>query len=452
MLDKNKRVLVAGTGKSGIAATKLLIEKGFKVALYDDNKAIENDKLTELFGENADVKMFVGEVDEDILAQSEVLVISPGIPTDAPSINGFRDKGIKIIGEIELAYIFEKGNVVAITGTNGKTTTTSLVGEIMKGAVKNVYVTGNIGIPYTEVVSATDDASCTVLEVSSFQLETIETFRPKVSAILNITPDHLNRHYTMENYIKAKFDISLNQNGEDILVLNYEDEILRKMTDNVKAKIVYFSSAHILDEGVYLENDNIILKLDGEEMLICNIDELNLLGTHSYENVMAAVAMAWYMKVPVEVIREKVKTFQSVEHRIEYVCELDGVKYYNDSKGTNPDAAIKGITSMVRPTYLIGGGYDKCSDFREWVDSFGETVKELVLIGQTANQIAKTCDEAGFTNYVHMEGLKEAVEYCREKAEPGDAVLLSPACASWDMFSSYEERGNLFKKYVRKEA
>jgi len=451
MLDKDKRVLVAGTGKSGIAATKLLIEKGYKIALYDDNKVIEKNELVKMFGEAADVIMFSGKVDDDILSQIEVAVVSPGIPTDADSINGFREKGLSIIGEIELAYLFEKGEVVAITGTNGKTTTTSLVGEIMKGAKDSVYVTGNIGVPYTEVVSGTDEESCTVLEVSSFQLETIETFKPKVAAILNITPDHLNRHYTMENYINAKFDIALNQDCNNILVLNYEDEVLRNKAKEVSAKVVFFSSAHILDEGIYLDNGNIFMKLDGKNELICNIDELNLLGTHSYENVMAAVAMAWYMSVPVEVIRDKVKSFQSVEHRIEYVCELEGVKYYNDSKGTNPDAAIKGITSMVRPTYLIGGGYDKCSDFREWIDSFGDTVKELVLIGQTAKQIAATCDEAGFSKYVFMDGLKEAVEYCRGKAVSGDAVLLSPACASWDMFASFEERGNLFKQYVRKE-
>lgn len=448
--DLGKTVLVAGTGKSGIAAAKLLLDKGYEVVLYDDNRFLDDEEIRNLFGKNAKLISCKGNVPKDILDNIKCCVISPGIPTDAPSINSFRENEIKVIGEVELAYRFEKGAVIAITGTNGKTTTTALAGEIMKKAFSKVFVAGNIGLPYTETVNGSDDGSCTVLETSSFQLETIETFRPRVSAVLNITPDHLDRHYTMENYINAKLDISKNQTQDEVIVLNYEDEVLRNAASGLSAKVIFFSSAHELEEGIYLDNGkNIIIKLDGQKLNLCSTDELNLLGIHSYENVMAAVAMAYEMKVPLEAIKEAVTEFQSVEHRIEYVCEIAGVKYYNDSKGTNPDAAIKGITSMVRPTYLIGGGYDKKADFTEWIEAFGHTVKKLVLIGQTADQIAETCDKLGFSEYIKMPGLKEAVDYCKKCAVDGEAVLLSPACASWGMFKSYEERGKLFKQYVR---
>ncbi len=448
-VDMGKIVLVAGVGKSGIAAAKLLLSKGSSVVLYDDKKTLEDGVYREMFGDGADVSMCTGSVPEQILSQIKYCVISPGIPLDAPSVCAFRERGISIIGEVELAYMYEKGDVVAITGTNGKTTTTALMGDIMKKTGRNIFVAGNIGLPYTETVGGTDEKSCSVLEVSSFQLETISSFRPAVSAVLNITPDHLNRHHTMDNYIKAKMDIAKNQTKDDVIVLNYEDEVLRKGAENMNARVLFFSSRHMLDEGVYLEDGkNIIVKHDGGCRRLCSVDELNVLGVHSYENVMAAVAMARAMNVSYEDIYDAVTNFQSVEHRIEYVCEKNGVKYYNDSKATNTDAAIKGITSMVRPTYLIGGGYDKQADFTEWIKSFGGTVKKLVLIGETAGQIAGTCDSLGFNNYINMNGLKEAVDYCAENAESGDAVLLSPACASWDMFASYEERGKLFKKYV----
>ncbi|MCI8307852.1 MAG: UDP-N-acetylmuramoyl-L-alanine--D-glutamate ligase [Lachnospiraceae bacterium] len=448
-IDMGKKVLVAGVGKSGIAAAKLLLGGGCSVVLYDDGKTVDDTSLTEMFGNGADVSMCTGSVPEEILSEIKYCVISPGIPLDAPSIRAFSEKGIHIIGEVELAYMYEKGTVAAITGTNGKTTTTALMGDIMKKTGRKVFVAGNIGLPYTETAKETDEESCSVLEVSSFQLETISSFRPFVSAVLNITPDHLNRHHTMDNYIKAKMDIAKNQTKDDVIVLNYEDEVLRKEAEHVNARVIYFSSRHTLDEGVYLEDGkNIVVKLDGGCRRLCGTDELHVLGIHSYENVMAAVAMARAMNVSYEDIYDAVTKFQSVEHRIEYVCEKNGVKYYNDSKATNTDAAIKGITSMVRPTYLIGGGYDKQADFTEWIQSFDGAVKKLVLIGETSGQIARTCDSLGFTDYIKMNGLKEAVGYCVENAESGDAVLLSPACASWDMFASYEERGKLFKKYV----
>jgi len=373
--------------------------------------------------------------------------MSPGVPTDLPVVNHMREKGIPIWGEIELAYFYGKGDVLAITGTNGKTTTTALLGEIMKNYKESVYVVGNIGNPYTTVALDMTEESVAVAEVSSFQLETIYSFRPKVSAILNITPDHLNRHHTMENYIAAKEDIAKNQSAEDVCVLNYEDEVTRKFGERLQCQVLYFSSQRKLEKGIFLDGGNIIYKGD-EELIVCHVDELQILGTHNHENVMAASAMALSYGVPIEIVRDTVKAFAGVAHRIEYVCEKYGVAYYNDSKGTNPDAAIKGIQAMNRRTLLIGGGYDKDSEYEEWIEAFDGKVKHLVLLGQTREKIAEAARRVGFENIILVDSLEEAVHTCARLAEPGDAVLLSPACASWGMFKNYEERGDKFKDFV----
>ena len=338
--------------------------------------------------------------------------------------------------------------IIGITGTNGKTTTTSLLGEIMKNYAQSSFVVGNIGNPYTSIALQTREDSVIVAEMSSFQLETIQTFRPRVSAILNITPDHLNRHHTMEAYIEAKENIAKNQTEKDTCVLNYEDDVTRAFGENVKSKVLYFSSQRILEEGIYLENGQIVLAMNGEKTPVCHVDELNILGTHNHENAMAAVGMAAAYGVPVDVIRRTLKEFQGVEHRIEYVAEKNGVVYYNDSKGTNPDAAIKGIQAMNRPTVLIGGGYDKDSAYDEWIDSFDGKVKKLVLLGATRDKIAETARAHGFEDIEMADTFEEAFAKCVENAKPGDAVLLSPACASWGMFKNYEERGDKFKELV----
>ena len=357
--------------------------------------------------------------------------------------------GIRIWGEVELAYENAKGDVLAITGTNGKTTTTSLLGEIMKCWTESVYVVGNIGNPYTQAAPKMTEESVTVAEISSFQLETIDQFHPKVSAILNITPDHLNRHHTMEEYIRVKELITKNQTSEDTCVLNYEDPILRAFGENLQIRVLFFSSERKLKQGLYLEDETIWYADESQKLAICKTQDLNIVGKHNYENVMAAAGMALSYGVPLEKIQEAVKAFQAVEHRIEFVTEKSGVVYYNDSKGTNPDAAIKGIQAMSRPTLLIGGGYDKGSDYTEWIQSFDGKVKYLVLLGVTKEKIAETARKCGFDNIIMTESLEEAVKVCAENAESGDAVLLSPACASWDMFPSYEVRGRRFKELVR---
>ena len=446
---KGKKVLVFGSGISGTAAGRLLLCQGAKVVLYDGNVSLDKEKIhAQIAGGTAgEVEVILGELPLEVLDSLSLTVISPGVPTDLPIVEEMRRRKIPIWGEIELAYVFGKGEVLAITGTNGKTTTTALLGEIMKEAGKDTFVVGNIGNPYTDIALETMSDSVIVAEMSSFQLETVHTFRPKVSAILNITPDHLNRHHTMEAYIEAKEKIAGNQTKTDFCILNYEDEVTRKFGEKIEAEVLFFSSQRKLKRGVYLENGSIVFDL-GEKIQLCHVEELQLLGIHNYENVMAAAAMAFSYGIPIESIQKTVKKFKGVEHRIEFVAEKNGVAYYNDSKGTNPDAAIRGIRAMKRPTLLIGGGYDKESSYEEWIQSFDGKVKKLVLIGATKEKIAETAEKLGFKDVVLADTFEEAFSLCVEMAAPGDAVLLSPACASWGMFKNYEERGDKFKELV----
>lgn len=445
---KNKNILVVGSGISGIAATQILGTINASITLLDGNTKLNKEVIERQIPEGIDAKVVLGEVTKEQMAAFDAVVLSPGVPTDLPFINEFRAMGTPILGEIELAYLFEKGTVVAITGTNGKTTTTALTGQIIKAYNEKTAVVGNIGLPYTSRVLESEEDSITVAEVSSFQLETVKTFKPKVSAILNLTPDHLNRHHTMEAYIEAKCNVTMNQTEEDTCVLNYEDEVLRKFGETLKCKVVYFSSARKLENGYYVNGDNICFAADGKEEVVVNVHELQVLGKHNYENVMAAVAMAKAVGVDDETIHKAVTSFHAVEHRIEYVTEVNGVKYYNDSKGTNPDAAIKGIQAMNRKTVLIGGGYDKESKYDEWIESFDGKVKKLILLGQTKEKIAECAKEHGFEDIQFVDTLKEAVDTAASIADDGECVLLSPACASWGMFKNYEERGEMFKQYV----
>lgn len=445
---QNKKITVAGAGISGIAAAKLLEEAGAVVTLYDANNTLSEAEVREKISADFKGAFCFGEFTEELLCSTEVLVMSPGVPCDLPFVLELKKKNIPVIGEIELAYLFSKGKIVAITGTNGKTTTTALTGEIMKTYYENVLVVGNIGIPYTSLVTTTKENSVTVAEISSFQLETVDTFRPDVSMILNITPDHLNRHHSMENYIAAKEAIASNQTKEDVCVLNYEDEVLRAFGERTKAKVIFFSSGRVLSEGLYTEDGVIFYAHEGISEMICKVDELNIVGRHNHENAMAAIAAGIVLGVPMELIRKALREFKAVEHRVEYVATKRGVKYYNDSKGTNPDAAIQGIRAMAGNTLLIAGGYDKGSEYDEWIDAFDGKVKYLVLLGQTKEKIADTARKHGIENIVMCETFLEAMQFCTENAEPGENVLLSPACASWGMFKNYEERGHIFKDYV----
>ncbi len=445
----SQKVLVAGTGISGIAAAKLLLAKGGEVVLYDGNDKLDAEKIKKNFDEDAKVSVVLGELKRTDLLGVELSVISPGIPLDAPFVTVLDEAGVPIWSEIQLAYHCAKGKLAAITGTNGKTTTTALTGEIMKSFYDSVFVVGNIGEPYTAHALETEESSVTVAEVSSFQLETIMDFRPNVSAILNITPDHLDRHKTMECYTQVKESITKNQKDGDTCVLNYDDTVLREFGETLKINVVYFSSREKLKKGYYLEDGKIVYNDGSKVTEIVDISELKLLGRHNHENVMAAVAISMNMDVPLEKIQEVIRKFEAVEHRIEFVTERFGVKYYNDSKGTNPDAAMQAIKAMPGPTILIAGGYDKHSEFDEWIESFDGKVRYLVLIGQTRDKIAECAKRHGFTDIMYAEDLLEAVQVCASYANPGDNVLLSPACASWGQFKNFEERGTKFKEYVR---
>ena len=446
---KNKDVLVIGMGISGVGAAALLCDAGARVMLFDSNEKLTMEEAEKKLTEGVKADIYIGTLPDEAAKKAELVVVSPGVPTDTPFIDSFRERNVPIWSEIELAYHSAKGKLIAITGTNGKTTTTALTGQIMKDYMDSVFVVGNIGTPYTLEAGKTTEESVTVAEISSFQLETIHDFKPDASAILNITPDHLNRHHTMEAYVAVKESIARNQDKSSRCVLNYEDPYTREFGNRVSAEPFYFSSARKLEKGIYLEGDTIVLA-DGKTQPLLNIHEMKLLGTHNVENVMAAIALTYSMGVPLASIIATVKEFRAVEHRIEYVATKKGVEYYNDSKGTNPDAAIKGIQAMNRPTILIGGGYDKGNTYDEWIEAFDGKVKYLVLLGQTREAIAECARAHGFTNIIFADSLEEVVSICARKAQPGDAILLSPACASWGMFPNYEVRGRQFKELVHK--
>ncbi len=443
-------ILVVGAGKSGVSAVSLLSSNQEKPVLFDSNAELNIEEVREKLDPCAkDVPIYKTELPQNVLDEVKELILSPGVPIDSEFVEGFRKEGVKISGEIELAFSYEKGTLIAVTGTNGKTTTTALAGKIIDDYTGKAFVVGNIGIPYTGTVSETGEDTVTIAEISSFQLETAESFRPHIAAILNITPDHLNRHHTMERYILEKEKIAANQDKDDFLILNYDDSELREFGKKACAKVIFFSSREHIEDGLYYSDGTIYLNRDGQDTAVVKREEMNIIGLHNMENAMAAIALGLCYGVPIGSIANSVREFKAVEHRIEFVREFDGVRYYDDSKGTNVDAAIKGIEAMDRPTCLIGGGYDKEADYSDWIKAFGGKVKKLVLIGQTAQKIADCAKQNGFEDYIITDSLENAVRLCRENAKPGDAVLLSPACASWGMFNNYEERGDIFKDLVR---
>ena len=448
---EGQKCLIIGSGISGIGAVTLLEHYGADMVLYDSNEKLTKEELKAKLPAGSKAVCVTGELPVEVEAGIQAVVLSPGVPTDIPLVNRLRDRGVSILGEIELGFLAEKGRVVAITGTNGKTTTTTLVGDIMKAHLgeDKTFVVGNIGNPYTLEVLKTAEDTVTVGEISSFQLETIHTFRPAVSAILNVTPDHLNRHHTMEAYVKAKEAIASCQTKNEICVLNYDNEYTRDFADRCPARVVLFSSREVLADGYYLKDDKIVKSVNSQVTELLDIHtDMNLVGMCNVENVMAAIAIAEGMQVPMTTILSVIKQFHAVEHRIEFVATKGGVDYYNDSKGTNPDAAIQGIKAMSKPTILIGGGYDKQSTYDEWIESFEGKVKWLVLIGQTREKIADCARAHGVDCIKFADTFDECLKLCTELAESGDAVLLSPACASWGMFPNYEVRGKMFKDYV----
>lgn len=448
---KNKNVLLVGLAKTGVSTIKKLNKLGANIIVNDIKPKEKLEGIIEEIDNLDNIEYVLGKHLENI-ENIDLTIVSPGVPLDLPFIEKIKSKGIKIIGEVELAYKLSKNSTfIGITGTNGKTTTTSLVGEMFKKANKDTYIVGNIGNPVIDTVDLIDENSYLVTELSSFQLESIEDFKPKVSTIINITEDHLNRHHTMENYINAKARVFKNQDKTDFTILNYDDSIVRDLGKNSNGNVLYFSIKEEVKQGAYLDkNNNIVIKVDGEELVLMNKSELSLPGNHNLENAMSAILMAYVLNIDTDVIIDTLRTFKGVEHRLEFVTNKDGIMFVNDSKGTNPDSTIKAITSYEKPIVLIAGGYEKQSDFTEMIKYATKNVKALVLLGQTADKIATTAKEHGINNISKVEDMEAAVKKAYEIAESGDVVLLSPACASWDMYPNFEARGLDFKENIYK--
>lgn len=448
---KNKKVLVVGLATTGVPLVKVLKKLGAKV-LITDTKSLKDLKQTTEELNLASKEMLLGQQIKNLeeAGNPELIVLSPGVPMEIPLVLEAKRAKIEVIGEIELAYRLMKGKLVAITGTNGKTTTTALTGEIFKREKPRTHVVGNIGVPMiSKVLDSTED-DYFIVEVSSFQLESIKEFKPDVATILNLTPDHLNRHKTMENYARCKMNIFMNQGPGEIAIINYDDAFLRKATLDLSSRIVYFSRMETLAQGVFIKDGKIIIKDSNREFEIIGKDQLIILGEHNVENALAATALAWSMGLEIENIRDGLIHFPGVEHRMEVCGEVNGITFINDSKGTNPDASIKAVEAVNAPIILLAGGMDKGSDFKELIDQFPGKVKYLILYGETAKVIEKTAHQNHFRNTKIVQNLEEAVESSFELGKKGDVILLSPACASWDMYESFEKRGNHFKEIFNK--
>ena len=446
---KGKKVLVVGLGKSGKAAVTALIGCGAEVSVQDLASA---DKLNTQFlrhMQNNNITTWLGTKPAD-MSIYDMLVMSPGVPTDLDFVQEARERGAEIIGELELAYRIGEGSFAAITGTNGKTTTTTLVGEIFEASGRNASVVGNIGNPVVTASMGTTPDDWLITEVSSFQLETTADFRPRVSAILNLTPDHLNRHGTMENYGRVKAKIAENQGPDDFLVINMDDERVCALAERTAARIIAFSMTKEPGCGAFLDGTRIMVRdLSGNDRFICDRSELQIIGDHNVENVLAAAAICFFSGIDTDVISKTVKSFGGVEHRIEYCGTIDGVDYYNDSKGTNVDAAVIALKALKERIILIAGGDGKGQDFTELAVHFDGSVKELILLGRDAGIIEECAKQHGFTRIHKCKDMPECVRKAAELAEPGDRVLLSPACASWDMYSNFEQRGKHFKECLK---
>lgn len=447
---QRKKTLVLGAGKSGVAAAKFLAIRGAIVAIHDKKPIAEWTEEARSLKEKFGVGLIDGQIPSWLLDQIDLVVISPGVPTNTIPARYVDRKGGEVIGEVELAFRFLKGKVIAITGTNGKTTTTTLIGELLKNAGKKVQVAGNIGLPLTEVVETSTEDTWNVIEVSSFQLETIKLFHPKVAVALNVTPNHLDRYDFFSDYAAAKHRIFMNQTPEDFAVLNADNEVTASWAKGLRAKTIFFSVRKELDEGFFLKGEQLFFRSGNVEEFLINRSEILLRGLHNVENVLASIAAVWHCEgISLDVIRQTLRTFKGVEHRLELVDEIQGVKFYNDSKATSVDATLKAIEALSDDTgkiVLIMGGRGKNAPYTPLAPLIEKKGRSLVLIGEDADRIES--DLKGICDISRANSMKEAVEIAFQKAQKEDIVLLSPACASFDMFSSFEERGKVFKQEV----
>ena len=440
-----KRVLVVGLGKSGIAAAQFLERQGARVTASDAKAESElRGEIPALLEQGIAVE--TGGHGERTFRDQDLIVISPGVPYDVPQLTQARNQGVPVIGEIELAARFLQGRIIAITGSNGKTTTTTLVGEILEHAGYDAAVGGNIGTPVISMAPESTPETWNVLEVSSFQLETIQTFHPHIAAVLNITADHLDRHHSMEAYIAAKARIFENQTAADFAVLNADDPVSGSLARNIKSPIFRFSRKQQLESGAFLRREEIIFRGPAREMVIMPATEIPLKGAHNLENVLAAVVMASLAGCPAERIRQAVREFKAVEHRLEFVAAINGVDYFNDSKATNVDAAVKAVESFPGNIHLVLGGKDKGSDYTVLRPLLRGRVKRVYTVGAAAAKIEGQL--AGAVPIEPAQTVENAVRRAAELALPGDVVLLAPACASFDQFENYEHRGRVFKQAV----
>ena len=440
------KVLVVGLGRSGKAAAELLLGMGASVDLYDAKESEQAASLAESLG----VSVSFGERPEQVTGY-DLVVMSPGVPVEQAFIREAEADGAEIIGELELAYRYGHGRYVAITGTNGKTTTTTLTGEIFRQAGRKAELAGNIGIAVASQAVQADDDTWLITECSSFQLETIRQFRPEVSALLNITPDHLDRHGTMENYAAAKARIFMNQTEDNYFVYNEDDALTRQEAEKCPAVPVPFSRQKELPFGAFVKDGVITIRDAGGDHAVCAASELLIPGPHNLENALAAAAMAYFAGISTEDIAETFRRFKGVAHRIEDCGTVNGVRYINDSKGTNPDAAVKAVLSFDN-IILLAGGYDKGASYEDFIAAFEGRVKALILMGVTAPAIRKCAEAAGFTEIFDVDTMAEAVEKASSIAQEGDTVLLSQACASWGMYPNFEVRGDDFRSQVQKLA
>lgn len=446
---EGKKVLVCGMARSGVSAAQCLYELGARVTI-SDSKAEE--KLAEALQplEGMDIRRCLGDQAQPADLESyDLAVTSPGIPMQAPILRAVQAAGVPLIGELELGAQVSRAPLYAVTGTNGKTTTTTLIGEIFRNLGKTTYVVGNIGYPFTACALQCGEEDVAVAEVSSFQLETISTFHPHIAVMCNITEDHLNRHGTMEEYIRVKERIFENMGQGDYAVLNLDDPIVRGMAERIPCTPAFFSRRQEVETGAYLEGEEVVFSLNGHKKRVLRADEIRIPGEHNLENALAATALAMLAGVPAPVVRHTLKTFPGVEHRIETVRTVEGVTYINDSKGTNVDASIRAVRAMKVPTVLLAGGYDKHTDFLPLArEILASKIHTVVVLGDTAEQIERALRAVGFESILHAKTFEEAVLLARSCAKEGENVLLSPACASFDMFQDYEERGRVFKEIV----
>jgi UDP-N-acetylmuramoylalanine--D-glutamate ligase len=442
---QNKRVLVVGLGKSGVASALFLKSRGARVTVSDSKPEAELRSEILLLLEHGITVETGGHGDRTFRGQ-DLIVVSPGVPFDAPQLAQARNLGEPVIGEIELAAQFLPGPIAAITGANGKTTTTSLAGEIITAGKFPALVGGNIGTPAISFVAQARPETWIVLEVSSFQLETIVSFRPRIAVVLNITPDHLDRHGTLANYVNAKARIFENQRPDDYSILNADDPITVGLSDRTRAQVFWFSRKKELEKGAFVRRAHIVFRDGKSEREIMPLSEIPLKGTHNLENVLAGVSIGALVGCQAAQIRDAVRTFKAVEHRLEFVAKIAGVDYYNDSKATNVDATIKALESFPANIHLILGGKDKGSDYTVLNELLRERVKRVYTIGAAAAKIESHIE--GAAEIVHAETLQNAIHRASESAEAGDIVLLAPACASFDQFQNYEQRGRVFKETV----